>query len=304
MLTNRIGNTSLVNSSDVIKNSDVSDYVELLKPRVMSLAIFTAIMGMLLAPSLPHPVLAIFSIIAIGAGAGAAGAINMWYDRDIDALMERTKLRPLPSNRVDPSEAITLGIVLSLFSVLLLSFSANYIASGLLLSSILFYIFIYTMWLKRTTAQNIVIGGAAGALPPVIGWFAASSALSFLPIILFLIIFLWTPPHFWALCLYRSGDYKKARIPMLTVVSGEHKTRLYILLYSIALVTVVSFPWLFGYLGLIYVIFSSLLSFVFLYFTWCCFKKHKGSEPRLFKYSILYLFLLFLLMPVDKFLYF
>ena len=187
-----------------------------------------------LAPSLPHPVLAIFSIIAIGAGAGAAGAINMWYDRDIDALMERTKLRPLPSNRVDPSEAITLGIVLSLFSVLLLSFSANYIASGLLLSSILFYIFIYTMWLKRTTAQNIVIGGAAGALPPVIGWFAASSALSFLPIILFLIIFLWTPPHFWALCLYRSGDYKKARIPMLTVVSGEHKTRLYIfcLLYT------------------------------------------------------------------------
>ena len=172
MLTNRINTGEVVQDTN-IGRSEVRDYIELLKPRVMSLSVFTAIVGMLLVNTLPNPVLAIFSIIAIGAGAGAAGAINMWYDRDIDSMMDRTKSRPIPSKRVDPSEAITLGVVLSIFSVLLLSFSANYVASSLLLLSILFYVFVYTIWLKRTTAQNIVIGGAAGALPPVIGWFAA-----------------------------------------------------------------------------------------------------------------------------------
>ena len=205
MLTNRINTGEVVQDTN-IGRSEVRDYIELLKPRVMSLSVFTAIVGMLLVNTLPNPVLAIFSIIAIGAGAGAAGAINMWYDRDIDSMMDRTKSRPIPSKRVDPSEAITLGVVLSIFSVLLLSFSANYVASSLLLLSILFYVFVYTIWLKRTTAQNIVIGGAAGALPPVIGWFAAFGDFNLFPFILFMIIFLWTPPHFWALCLYRSGD--------------------------------------------------------------------------------------------------
>ena len=284
-----------------LQSSDINDYVELLKPRVMSLAVFTAVIGMLLVPTLPHPVLALFSVIAIGAGAGAAGAINMWYDRDIDALMERTKFRPLPSKRVNPSEALTLGIVLSMFSILILSFSANYLAASFLLLSILFYIFVYTIWLKRTTVQNIVIGGAAGALPPVIGWFAAFGEFNLFPLILFMIIFLWTPPHFWALCLYRSDDYKKAKVPMLPVVAGKVKTRLYILLYSLGLVSIVPFPWIFGYLGHLYLIFSSFLSFIFLYYAWCTYKNLEGFAPRLFKYSILYLFLLFLLMPIDKF---
>ena len=284
-----------------LQSSDINDYVELLKPRVMSLAVFTAVIGMLLVPTLPHPVLALFSVIAIGAGAGAAGAINMWYDRDIDALMERTKFRPLPSKRVNPSEALTLGIVLSMFSILILSFSASYLAASFLLLSILFYIFVYTIWLKRTTVQNIVIGGAAGALPPVIGWFAAFGEFNLFPLILFMIIFLWTPPHFWALCLYRSDDYKKAKVPMLPVVAGKAKTRLYILLYSLGLVSIVPFPWIFGYLGHLYLIFSSFLSFIFLYYAWCTYKNLEGFAPRLFKYSILYLFLLFLLMPIDKF---
>ena len=284
-----------------LQSSDINDYVELLKPRVMSLAVFTAVIGMLLVPTLPHPVLALFSVIAIGAGAGAAGAINMWYDRDIDALMERTKFRPLPSKRVNPSEALTLGIVLSMFSILILSFSASYLAASFLLLSILFYIFVYTIWLKRTTVQNIVIGGAAGALPPVIGWFAAFGEFNLFPLILFMIIFLWTPPHFWALCLYRSDDYKKAKVPMLPVVAGKVKTRLYILLYSLGLVSIVPFPWIFGYLGHLYLIFSSFLSFIFLYYAWCTYKNLEGFAPRLFKYSILYLFLLFLLMPIDKF---
>ena len=294
-------NTARILQEKNLQGSDINDYVELLKPRVMSLAVFTAIIGMLLVPTLPHPVLAFFSVIAIGAGAGAAGAINMWYDRDIDALMERTKFRPLPSKRVNPSEALTLGIVLSIFSILILSFSASYLAASFLLLSILFYIFVYTIWLKRTTVQNIVIGGAAGALPPVIGWFAAFGEFNLFPLILFLIIFLWTPPHFWALCLYRSDDYKKAKIPMLPVVAGKAKTRLYILLYSLSLVSIVPFPWIFGYLGHLYLIFSSFLSFIFLYYAWCTYKNLEGFAPRLFKYSILYLFLLFLLMPIDKF---
>lgn len=301
MLTNRINTGEVVQDTN-IGRSEVRDYIELLKPRVMSLSVFTAIVGMLLVNTLPNPVLAIFSIIAIGAGAGAAGAINMWYDRDIDSMMDRTKSRPIPSKRVDPSEAITLGVVLSIFSVLLLSFSANYVASSLLLLSILFYVFVYTIWLKRTTAQNIVIGGAAGALPPVIGWFAAFGDFNLFPFILFMIIFLWTPPHFWALCLYRSGDYHKAKVPMLTVVAGKPKTRLYIFLYSVSLVAIVPFPWLFGYLGYLYLAFSTVLSIIFMYFSWCTYKNVEGFAPKLFKYSILYLFLLFLLMPVDKFL--
>ena len=270
----------------------VSDYFELLKPRVMSLAIFTAIIGLLVTPNHVHPLLAVFSIIAIGAGAGAAGAINMWYDRDIDSIMDRTKSRPIPSGRVKSEEALTLGIVLSIFSIILLFVASNYIAAAFLFISIMFYTFIYTIWLKRYTPQNIVIGGAAGALPPVIGWYAVSQDFSLFPVILFMIIFLWTPPHFWALSLYRSDDYQKAGIPMLPVVKGKKITRLNIIIYSLSLLIISPSLWYLGFLGNIYGIISSLLTIVFIYFSWNVYRKKVGSEPALFKYSILYLFLL------------
>lgn len=281
----------------------VADYFELLKPRVMSLAIFTAIIGLLVTPNHVHPLLAVFSIIAIGAGAGAAGAINMWYDRDIDSIMDRTKSRPIPSGRVKSEEALTLGIVLSIFSIILLFVASNYIAAAFLFISIMFYTFIYTIWLKRYTPQNIVIGGAAGALPPVIGWYAVSQDFSLFPLILFMIIFLWTPPHFWALSLYRSDDYQKAGIPMLPVVKGKKITRLNIILYSVSLLIISPSLWYLGFLGNIYGIISSLLTIVFIYFSWNVYREKVGSEPALFKYSILYLFLLFMVMPIDKYIY-
>ena len=281
----------------------VSDYFELLKPRVMSLAIFTAVIGLLVTPNHVHPLLAVFSIIAIGAGAGAAGAINMWYDRDIDSIMDRTKSRPIPSGRVKSEEALTLGIVLSIFSIILLFVASNYLAAAFLFISIMFYTFIYTIWLKRYTPQNIVIGGAAGALPPVIGWYTVSQDFSLFPVILFMIIFLWTPPHFWALSLYRSDDYQKAGIPMLPVVKGKKITRLNIILYSLSLLIISPSLWYLGFLGNIYGIISSLLTIVFIYFSWNVYRKKVGSEPALFKYSILYLFLLFMVMPIDKYIY-
>ena len=281
----------------------VADYFELLKPRVMSLAIFTAVIGLLVTPNHVHPLLAVFSIIAIGAGAGAAGAINMWYDRDIDSIMDRTKSRPIPSGRVKSEEALTLGIVLSIFSIILLFVASNYIAAAFLFISIMFYTFIYTIWLKRYTPQNIVIGGAAGALPPVIGWYTVSQDFSLFPVILFMIIFLWTPPHFWALSLYRSDDYQKAGIPMLPVVKGKKITRLNIILYSLSLLIISPSLWYLGFLGNIYGIISSLLTIVFIYFSWNVYRKKVGSEPALFKYSILYLFLLFMVMPIDKYIY-
>lgn len=283
--------------------ASVNDYFELLKPRVMSLAIFTAIIGLLLTPNNVHPFLSIFSIIAIGAGAGAAGAINMWYDRDIDLVMDRTKYRPIPSGRVKPEEALTLGIVLSIFSIILLFVASNYIAAFFLFLSIMFYIFVYTVWLKRSTSQNIVIGGAAGALPPIIGWFSVSLDFSMFPIILFMIIFLWTPPHFWALSLYRSDDYERAGIPMLPVVKGKKVTRTNIVFYSISLIFISPSPWYLGFLGDIYGIVAISLTLIFLYFSWNVYKEKEGSEPILFKYSILYLFLLFMIMPIDKYFY-
>ena len=293
---------NLIMNTDT-SNASVSDYFELLKPRVMSLAIFTAIIGLLLTPNNMHPFLSIFSIIAIGAGAGAAGAINMWYDRDIDLVMDRTKYRPIPSGRVKPEEALTLGIVLSIFSIILLFVASNYIAAFFLFLSIMFYIFVYTVWLKRSTSQNIVIGGAAGALPPIIGWFSVSLDFSMFPIILFMIIFLWTPPHFWALSLYRSDDYERAGIPMLPVVKGKKVTRTNIVFYSISLIFISPSPWYLGFLGDIYGIVAILLTLISLYFSWNVYKEKEGSEPILFKYSILYLFLLFMVMPIDKYFY-
>ena len=291
-------NSSLGESS--MNVASVGDYFELLKPRVMSLAIFTAIIGLLLAPGYMHPMLAIFSIIAIGAGAGAAGAINMWYDHDIDSVMDRTKFRPLPSGRVLPEEALSLGVVLTFFSILFLAIASNYVAAFFLLLSILFYVFVYTIWLKRKTPQNIVIGGAAGALPPVIGWYAVSTDFSIFPLILFLIIFLWTPPHFWALSLYRSADYEKASVPMLPVIKGKKFTRLNILLYSFSLILAVPSLWYLNLLGSFYGIFSLILSLVFVFYAYQVYLDKEGAAPKLFKYSILYLFLIFLIMPVDQ----
>ena len=227
------------NDLEVIDSkSSVEDYIALLKPRVMLLAVFTSLCGLWLAPVSIHPFMFVLSIFCISLGAGAAGAINMWFDRDIDSLMERTKKRPIPVGKIDADNALGFGIMLSVISVLMLGLSLNYLAACLLAFSIFFYIFIYTIWLKRRTPQNIVIGGAAGAFPPVIGWVCSTGELNTFPLILFLLIFIWTPPHFWALALYKDIEYSKAKVPMLPVVSGQRNTKIQIFLYSLLLMIV------------------------------------------------------------------
>tara|TARA_B100000963_G_scaffold357651_1_gene380354 strand:+ start:2403 stop:3323 length:921 start_codon:yes stop_codon:yes gene_type:complete len=295
---------SVFNTSKAeLSNSSPKDYILLLKPRVMSLAIFTALVGQLLALDSynKHPLLVLISLLCIALGAGAAGCINMWYDRDIDALMKRTKNRPIPQAKVDAEEALTLGITLSIISVVLLTLASNYKAGILLLSSILFYVFIYTIWLKRKTFQNIVIGGAAGALPPIIGWATITNQVSLLPILLFLIIFFWTPPHFWALSLYTSADYKTAKIPMLPVVLGKSTTISYIKRYSYLLYVTSLLPFLFGFSGQIYLAFSVVLSSVFVFKAYMLKKNDDIKAKGLFRYSIFYLFLIFFILVIDKF---
>ena len=228
------------------------DYLALMKPRVMSLVVFTALVGLVVAPGHLHPVLAFFALVCIAVGAGAAGALNMWYDADIDAVMTRTADRPVPAGRVQPGEALAFGLVLAGFSVVFLGLMINWLAAGLLAFTIFFYAVVYTMWLKRWTPQNIVIGGAAGAFPPMIGWAAATGGIGLESILLFLIIFFWTPPHFWALSLYRADEYCRAGMPMLPVVAGEAETRRQILIYSLVLAPVGASPWLLGYAGLAY----------------------------------------------------
>ena len=233
-------------------SSRVRDYVDLLKPRVMSLVVFTGLVGVLIAPGHVHPFAAALAVLAIALGSGAAGAINMWYERDLDALMTRTANRPLPAGRVAPDDALGLGVLLSIFSVLLMAVATNYVAAALLAAAILFYVFIYTIWLKRRTPQNIVIGGAAGAFPPMIGWAAITGDVSAVGIALFLLIFLWTPPHFWALALYRSDDYRRAGVPMLPVVAGPRETKRQMLLYTLVLLPVALAPTLLGAVGWVY----------------------------------------------------
>src|SRR5215213_10865517 len=228
------------------------DYLALMKPRVMSLVVFTALVGMVVAPGHFHPVLAFFALTCIAVGAGAAGALNMWYDADIDAMMARTAQRPVPAGRVKPGEALAFGLVLAGFSIVFLGLMINVLAAGLLAFTIFFYAVVYTMWLKRWTPQNIVIGGAAGAFPPMIGWAAATGGIGLESILLFLIIFFWTPPHFWALSLYSVEEYRRAGVPMLPVVAGEAETRRQILLYSLVLAPVGMSPWLLGTAGLAY----------------------------------------------------
>ncbi len=274
------------------------DYFELMKPRVMSLVVFTALVGMVLAPGGLHPVLAAISLLCIAVGAGASGALNMWYDADIDANMARTAARPIPRGHVTADEALVFGSVLSVFSVTTLGLLVNWVAGILLAVTIAFYVFVYTMWLKRRTPQNIVIGGAAGACPPMVGWAAVTGSVNLDSILLFLIIFMWTPPHFWALALYRCRDYERVGVPMLPVVAGPTETRRQILIYSFILVPVAVTPYFVGLGGPVYLITSLVLGAVFLALAWCVWRVREGraadaAARRLFAFSILYLFLLF-----------
>jgi protoheme IX farnesyltransferase len=281
------------------------DYFALLKPRVMSLVIFTALVGMVAAVaegSAVHPGLAAASLLAIAVGAGASGALNMWWDADIDAVLARTINRPIPQGLVPKSEAAGFGLLLSALSVALLALSSNYVAAGLLAFTIFFYVVIYSMWLKRSTPQNIVIGGAAGALPPVVAWAAASGSAPLNAWILFLIIFLWTPPHFWALALYREGDYARAGVPMMPNVAGEDSTRKQIFGYAIMLAIAGISPYATGLGGLVYLAVSSAFGAGFLVLAWRVLKappKSKEAPKQLFAFSILYLFALFAALLVE-----
>jgi protoheme IX farnesyltransferase len=280
------------------------DYLALMKPRVMSLVVFTALVGMVVAPGHVHPVLALFALTCIAVGAGAAGALNMWYDADIDAVMTRTAQRPVPAGRVRPGEALAFGVVLAGFSVVFLGLMINVLAAGLLAFTIFFYAVVYTMWLKRRTPQNIVIGGAAGAFPPMIGWAAATGGIGLEPILLFLIIFFWTPPHFWALGLLRAGEYARAGVPMLPVVAGVSETRRQIMLYSLVLAPVGMSPWLLGTAGLAYGVIASLGGAAMLALGWQLYRVPEQSmEPaakRLFGGSIVYLFVLFAALLLER----
>jgi protoheme IX farnesyltransferase len=277
-------------------------FVTLVKPRVMALALFTAFVGLMLAPTRLDPFPGLIAILAIAAGAGAAGALNMWYDADIDAVMARTAMRPIPRGKVSKLEALVFGLVLGVFAVAALALATNFAAAALLASTILFYVVVYTAWLKRATQQNIVIGGAAGALPPVIGWAAATGQTGLEPLALFLIIFLWTPPHFWALALNRSDDYARAGVPMLPVVAGRAATTRQILIYSGLLVLASELPWALGYAGAIYGAIVTICGALFLLLA-VQLNKSIGADRRaahrLFLFSIFYLFVLFAALLID-----
>src|SRR6202048_4515404 len=287
-----------------ISEADVGDYIALLKPRVMSLVIFTALVGLLIAPGHVHPVLAFTSILCIAVGARASGARNMWYESDIDAKMSRTANRPIPRGRITRPEALAFGMTLAFFSVMTLGILVNWLAGALLAFTIFFYVVIYTIALKRWTAQNIVIGGAAGALPPVVAWAAATGSLSIEPLLLFLIIFFWTPPHFWALALFRSDDYARAGVPMLPVVAGPDATRLQILLYTIVLVAIAFAPSPLGYFDAVYGIASLILGGGMLMLAINVYRHRDGVEAsratrKLFAFSIFYLFALFATLLIE-----
>ena len=291
----------------VLAESDggsVADYFALLKPRVMSLVIFTALTGMIAAPVPVHPIIGLIALVAIAVGAGASGALNMWWDADIDARMSRTVNRPVPSGRVTPDEALTFGMVLSIGSIFVLGVIVNWVAASLLALTIAFYVVIYTMWLKRRTPQNIVIGGAAGAFPPMIGWAAATGSVNFDSVLLFLIIFMWTPPHFWALALFRSGDYANAGVPMLPVVAGARETRRQIVIYSALLVPLACTPYLTGLGGVAYAVAAVVLGVIFMALAIAVWRKGDAdtnhvAAKRLFGFSILYLFGLFAVLLVE-----
>jgi protoheme IX farnesyltransferase len=283
--------------------ASVGDYIALMKPRVMSLVVFTALVGLAVAPGSLHPVTGFTALLCIAVGAGAAGALNMWYDADVDAVMTRTARRPVPMGRVRPGEALAFGLTLGSFAVVVLGLLVNWVAAALLAFTIFFYVVVYTVWLKRSTPQNIVIGGAAGAFPPMIGWAATTGSLSLEPVLLFLIIFFWTPPHFWALALYRTNDYARAGIPMLPVVAGDRSTRRQILLYTLILVPLGVAPWLFGYTGALYGVTAIGAGAIMIALGWQVLRERPPAESasrKLFAFSILYLFLLFAVLLVER----
>jgi protoheme IX farnesyltransferase len=275
-----------------------ADFLALMKPRVMSLVVFTALVGMVIAPVHIHPVIGLTALLCISVGAGAAGALNMWYDADIDAVMTRTRGRPIPAGRIAPGEALAFGVTLASFAVAVMGLLVNWLAAALLALTIGFYVLVYTMWLKRWTPQNIVIGGAAGALPPMIGWAAAAGEISLEPFLLFLIVFFWTPPHFWALSLTRVDDYSRAGVPMLPVVAGADATKRQILLYCVALAVIAAAPWLLGYEGAVYGVPALALGALMILLAWRLFgerdaQRARQAAHRLFGFSILYLFVIF-----------
>jgi protoheme IX farnesyltransferase len=272
------------------------DFIELMKPRVMSLAVFTALVGLLIAPVHLDLIHQLIALLAIAAGAGAAGTLNMWYDADIDALMPRTARRPLPRGKISRREALVFGLSLACCAVAVLAAALNFVAAALLAITIFFYIVVYTFWLKRRTSQNIVIGGAAGAFPPVIGWAAATGTIALEPLVLFLIIFLWTPPHFWALCINRAEEYRRAGVPMLPVIAGRTATTRQILIYSVLLVPASILPWALGTAGAVYGVAAVACGGIFVGLAWRLRKSAQNDRQaaqRLFAFSIFYLFILF-----------
>ncbi len=292
------------------EETEVADWIALLKPRVMTLVVFTGAVGLIIAPGHLHPVLGFTAVLCIAVGAGACGAINMWYDRDIDAIMKRTRNRPIPAGRMPPESALAFGIVLGTASVILMYLATNIAAAFILVLSILFYVFIYTVWLKRRTPQNIVIGGAAGAFPAVIGWAAVTGTVNLLPLILFAIVFFWTPPHFWSLALFANSDYQRAGVPMLPVVAGARHTRWQILIYTAILVPLTLVPWAIGFSGPVYLASAATLGAGFLVHAWRVLRDRQDARgvslnndlpaKAAFRYSIAYLFLLFGALAIDR----
>ena len=283
----------------------VGDYLALLKPTVMQLVVFTAIVGLVAAPGSVNPFIAIIAVACIAIGAGGSAALNMWFDSDIDAIMSRTQNRPIPSGRMTREEALIFGMVLSGFSVALLGLATNWIAAGLLAFTVFFYVVIYTMWLKRLTPQNIVIGGAAGAFPPIVGWAAVTGTVSFESLVLFLIIFLWTPPHFWALALYKQSDYGAAGVPMMPNVVGEKSTKIQIFIYTLILAAAAMLPTFFGFAGMVYTTVAIVTGFCFSYLAWRLLVTREDVVMRkaartLFNYSLSYLFIVFLAFMTDN----
>ena len=295
-----MNNTATITACE---EASVSDYFSLLKPRVMSLVVFTGFAGMWVAPDFNsmHPFLMLVAMLCLAVGAGAAGAINMWFDRDIDAVMNRTKNRAIPTGRVAPDEALAFGVILSLFAVMTMGIAINWVAAGLLAFANFFYVVIYTMWLKRATPQNIVIGGAAGAFPPMIGWAAVTGDITYASIALFAIIFFWTPPHFWALALFANSDYTRAKVPMLPVTHGEKHTKIQMLVYTFILVPVALSPYLLGVSGMGYGIAAFLMSVFFIFTAMKVMVDRTHKSARLmFGYSVFYLFAIFLALMIDK----
>ena len=286
-----------------LPEASIGDYFALLKPKVMSLVIFTWFVGMWIAPdfSALHPFLAAVGILCLSLNAGAAGAINMWYDRDIDAIMKRTKDRPLPQSRIAPDDALALGVILSFLSTMVMGLALNWVAAGLLAFANLFYVLVYTMWLKRSTPQNIVIGGAAGAFPPMIGWAMVTGDITLFPLLLFAIIFFWTPPHFWALSLFANSDYKKANIPMMTVTAGARATKIQMVIYTLILFPITIAPTILGYANTLYGGIAFALSGFFIYTAYKVLRSDDLKHAKLmFGYSVFYLFALFAALLISQ----